>query len=66
MTRKRIEHQDRLEVEDICIDDQDRALNPMGRFFRHTAMHAGTARIALDEFGRCAKCVALGFWKPNA
>jgi hypothetical protein len=38
----------------------------IGRFFRHNAMHAGTTRMVLDEFGRCAKCVALGFWKPNA
>jgi hypothetical protein len=29
-------------------------------------MHAGTAEMLLDEFGRCAKCVKLGFWKPDA
>ena len=43
-----------------------RALNPMGRYFRHNAMHAGTTRMVLDEFGRCAKCVKLGWWKPDA
>jgi hypothetical protein len=33
---------------------------------RHNAMHAGTTRMVLDEFGRCAKCVKLGWWKPDA
>jgi hypothetical protein len=66
MSRDRIEGQDRIEIEDDCIDDQDRALNPIGRFYRHNAMHAGTTRMVLDEFGRCAKCVKLGFWKPDA
>jgi hypothetical protein len=65
VTKDRIEDQDPIEVDDICIDDVDRTLNPMGRCFRHNAMHAGTARMVLDEYGRCAKCVALGFWKPN-
>ncbi len=22
--------------------------------------------MVLDEFGRCARCVKLGFWKPDA
>jgi hypothetical protein len=66
MTKDRSKDQDRIGIDDICIDDQDRALNPIGRFFRHNAMHAGTARMVLDEFGRCAKCVKLGFWKPDA
>ena len=57
---------DRIEMEDDCIDDVDRALNPTGRFFRHNAMHAGTTRMVLDEFGRCAYCVKLGFWRPDA
>jgi hypothetical protein len=57
---------DRIEVEDICIDDADRALNPIGRFFRHNAMHAGTTPMVRDEFDRCAKCVKLAFWKPDA
>ena len=55
-----------LEIEDDCIDDMDRALNPIGRFFRHNAMHAGTTRMVLDEYGRCARCVKLGFWRPDA
>jgi hypothetical protein len=42
------------------------ALNPIGRFYRHNAMHAGTTRMVLDDLGRCAKCVKLGFWKPDA
>ena len=58
--------QERNEVEDVPIDDHDRWLNPIGRFYRHNAMHAGTTAMVLDEFGRCAKCVSLGLWKPNA
>ena len=34
MTKDRMEDQDRIESEDVCIDDQDRTLNPIGRFFR--------------------------------
>jgi hypothetical protein len=59
MTKDRIEDRDRIEIED-CIDEADRALNPIGRFFRHNAMHAGTTRMLLDEFGRCARCAKLG------
>jgi len=66
MTKDRCKDQDWIENEDVCIDDQDRALNPIGRFFRHNAMHAGNTRMGLDEFGRCATCVKLGFWKPDA
>jgi hypothetical protein len=44
----------------------DRALNPLGRFYRHNAMHACTSQMVLDEFGRCAHCVKLGVWKPDA
>jgi hypothetical protein len=57
---------DQIEIEDVCIDDVDRALNPLGRFYRHNAMHADRTRMVLDEFGRCAPCVKLGFWKPDA
>jgi hypothetical protein len=49
-----------VEIEDDYIDDVDRASNPIGR------MHAGTTRMVLDEFGRCARCVKLGFWKLDA
>ena len=66
MTKDRIEDRDPIMIEDDCIDDVDRALNPLGRFYRHNAMHAGTTRMVLDEFGRCAHCVKLGFWKPDA
>jgi hypothetical protein len=27
---------------------------------------AGTIRLVLDEFGRCVRCVELGFWKLDA
>jgi hypothetical protein len=53
---------DQIEIEEDCIDDVDRALNPLGRFYRHNAMHAGTIQMAVDEFGRCARCVKLGFF----
>jgi hypothetical protein len=49
-----------------CIDDVDRGLNPLGWFYRHNAMHAGTTPMVLDEFGRCARCVKLGFWRQDA
>jgi hypothetical protein len=65
MTKDRIERRNLIDIEDY-IDDVDRALNPMGRFYRHNAMHAGTTRMVLDEFGRCAQCIKLGLWKPNA
>jgi hypothetical protein len=29
-------------------------------------MHAGTTPMVLDDFGRCARCVELGWWKPDA
>ncbi len=65
MTKDRIMDSDPIMIADDCIDGLDRALNPIGRFFRHNAMHAGTTRMVLDEFGRCAHCVKLGFWKPD-
>jgi hypothetical protein len=66
MTKDRIENRDPVGVEDGCIDDVDRTLNPVGRFYRHNHMHAGTIPMVLDEFGRCAYCVKLGHWKPDA
>ena len=66
MTIDQINDSDPIIIEDDCIDDVDRALNPLGRFYRHNAMHVGTTRMVLDEFGRCAHCVKLGFWKPDA
>jgi len=65
MTKDRIERRNLIDIE-AFIDDVDRALNPIGRFDRHNAMHAGTTRMVLDEFGRCAQCIKLGFWKPDA
>jgi hypothetical protein len=65
MTKERLEDRDHTPI-DECIDDVDRALNPIGRFFRHNAMHAGTTPMVFDEFGRCAKCVKFGWWKPDA
>jgi hypothetical protein len=64
--RGRIEDRSRIEIEDDCIDDVDRALNSIGRLYRHNAMHVGTTRMVFDEFGRCAMCVKLGFWRPDA
>ena len=46
---------------DPIIDDVDRTLNPIGRFYRHNAMHAGRTPMVLDELGRGARCVLLGF-----
>ena len=66
MTKDRIKDSDPIMIVDDCIDHVDRALTPLGRFYRHNAMHAGTTRMVLDEFGRCARCVKLGFWKPDA
>ena len=66
MTKDRIEDRNPIEIEDDCIDDVDRALNPIGRFHRHNAMHAGTTRMVLDGYGRCARCIQLGFWRPDA
>jgi hypothetical protein len=66
MTRDRIRDHEPIQIEDDWIDDVDRTLNPIGRFFRHNAMHAGMTRMVLDEFGRCVRCVKLGFWKPDA
>jgi hypothetical protein len=66
MTEGPIEDRERIHDPDECIDDVDRALNPIGRFFRHTAMHAGTIPMVCDEFGRCLKCLKLGFWRADA
>jgi hypothetical protein len=66
MTKNRIEDRDLVEIEGHCIDDVDRALNPIGLFYRHMAMHAGTTKMVHDELGRCARCVKLGFWQPHA
>ena len=66
MTAGPIEDRERMHDPDECIDDVDRALNPIGRFFRHTAMHAGTIPMVCDEFGRCLKCLKLGFWRADA
>ena len=66
MTKDRIEDCNPIMIADDCIDGADRALTPLGWFYRHNAMHAGTAPMVLDQFGRCARCVELGFWKPDA
>lgn len=66
MTKDRIKDSDPIMIVDDCIDDVDRTLNPIGRFFRHDAMHAGMIRMVHDEFGRCVRCVKLGLWTPHA
>lgn len=40
-------------------DDVDRTLNPMGRWMRHNAMHAGTTPMILNALGRCVRCEVL-------
>ena len=66
MTKDRIKDSDPIMIVDDCIDHVDRTLTPLGWFYKHNAMHAGTTPMVLDEFGRCARCVELGFWKPDA
>jgi len=66
MAGRRSEDRRRIELADECIDYVDHALDPLGRFFRHLGMHAGTTPMIVDEFGRCARCVRLGFWEPDA
>lgn len=66
MNKDQTTDSDPIMIKGGCIDDVDRALNPLGWFYRHNAMHAGTIPMVLDEFGRCARCVKLGFWKPDA
>jgi hypothetical protein len=63
---ERIEDRDRIEIEDDCSDDVDRVLNPITGSIGTAPCTHGTISIMLDEFGRCARCVILGFWKPNA
>jgi hypothetical protein len=29
-------------------------------------MHDGRTTMVLDAFGRCAMCVKLGWWRPDA
>jgi hypothetical protein len=66
MARDSIEDRERVRLSDDCVDDLDRALNPIGRFFRHAAMHAGTTPMVCDEYGRCLKCLMLGYWRADA
>ncbi len=66
MTKDRIKDSDPIMIEDDRIDNVDRALTPLGWFYRHNSMHAGTTPMVLDQYGRCARCVKLGFWKPDA
>ncbi len=65
MSKDRNNDRDPIRI-DVSIDDLDRALTPLAWFFKHNAMHDGRIPIVLDEFGRCARCVQLGFWKPDA
>jgi hypothetical protein len=66
MNKDQITDSDPIMIKGGCIDDADRALNPLGWFYRHNAMHAGTTPMVLDEFGRCARCIKLGFWRQDA
>jgi len=49
MTKDRIDERDPVEIADDFIDDVDRTLNPLGRFYRHNHMHADTIPTVLDE-----------------
>jgi hypothetical protein len=66
MTNDRIKDSDPIMIADDCIGPVDCALTPLGWFYKHNAMHTGSARMVHDEFGRCARCVKLGIWKPDA
>jgi hypothetical protein len=66
MTKGHVEDRERIQDPAGRMDDLDRALNPIGRFFRHAAMHAGTTPMVCDEFGRCLKCLMLGYWRADA
>jgi hypothetical protein len=65
MIKDRARNRDQIRIDD-CIDDVDRASNSIGQFFRHNAMHDGRTPMVLDAFGRCAMCVKLGWWRPDA
>ena len=41
-------------------------LSPLGWFYKHNEMHDGTIPIEHDQWGRCARCVTLGFFKCDA
>jgi hypothetical protein len=66
MTKDQITDAAPIMIKDDCVDDLDRSLNPIGRFYRHNAMHEGTIQMVLDEYGRCSRCVKLGLWGPDA
>jgi hypothetical protein len=66
MTEGGNEGHEGIELPEDCIDDLDTTLNPIGRFYRHLAMHAGTIPMVIDEFGRCRRCLMLGFWRADA
>ncbi len=61
MTKIGIEHQDQIAIEDVCIDDVDRELSPIGRFFRHNAMHAGTTRWRSTNLAAVPGVLSLAF-----
>ncbi len=56
---------DKRRADFIALDD-DIQLTAIGRWMHHNAQHAGTIPIERDEWGRCAACVALGFWRADA
>jgi hypothetical protein len=57
---------DKVENFDDSIDEVDRTLNPVGRFYRHAQMHSGAIPTVFDSFGRCAYCVKNGVWIADA
>lgn len=52
--------------EPIIVDKGDVRLNALGLFHQHQAAHDGRVPMVLDQFGRCARCVELKFWRVDA
>ena len=50
----------------IEINAPRETLSPLGWFYKHNAMHSGAIPIEQDKWGRCARCVTLGFFKCDA
>jgi len=55
MNKDQIKDSDPILIKDDCIDNLDSALTPLGWFYKHNAMHAGTTPMVLDEFGHARR-----------
>jgi hypothetical protein len=67
MTEGRSKDQDRIGIDDVCIDDQDRALNPIGRFLGITpCMRARPGWCSTSSAAApSASCLAFGNRTPS-